>query len=35
MPSDDPDLGDRKLNEDRLIGKWERYLSEEHARLTE
>lgn len=35
MPSDDPDLADRQLNEERLIGKWGRYLSEEQARLTQ
>lgn len=35
MPSDDPDLGDPQLNEDRLIGRWERYLAEEQAQLTQ
>ena len=33
MPTDDADLGDRKLNEDRLIDKWDRFLFEERVRL--
>jgi len=34
MATDDPDLGDAKLNENRLLEKWEQHLAEEQARLT-
>lgn len=35
MPADDPDLGDRKLNEDRMMGRWEHYLADERSLLRE
>lgn len=33
MPSEEPDLGSRELNEARLVDKWERYLREQQERL--
>jgi hypothetical protein len=33
MPSDEPDLGSQKLNEDRLYKKWRTFLNAEAARL--
>lgn len=33
MPSDDADLGDRELNEARLMRNWEAYLRDERSRL--
>jgi len=33
MPSDGPDLGDRKLNEERMLGTWQAYLSDARSRL--
>lgn len=32
MPSDEPDLGDPALNEQRLFGRWRQYLEEESSR---
>lgn len=34
MPTEEPDLGDRVLNEQRLTDKWHRYIDEEQARLS-
>jgi hypothetical protein len=33
MPTDEPDLGSRELNERRLYEKWKRYLDDEGAKL--
>lgn len=35
MPSDDPDLGSPKLNQDRLVDKWGRFLRQQRERLGE
>ena len=35
MPTDDPDLGSRELNEQRLVEKWKAYLDEASAVLSQ